>query len=90
MAGGLLAPNMITALSMSLYGMFLAIIIPPARHDKNVLYALLASFALSGLFAVVPFVSEWGSGVRTVVLTVVISAVAAWLKPINIEADESA
>lgn len=90
MAGGLLAPNMITALSMSLYGMFLAIIIPPARHDRNVLYALLASFALSGLFAVVPFVSEWGSGVRTVVLTVIISAVAAWLKPINIEADESA
>ncbi len=89
-AGSLLPPTMVVALSLSLYGMFLAIIIPPARHDKNVLYALLASFALSGACAVAPVVSEWGSGIRTVVLTVIISAVAAWLKPIEVRSDEPA
>jgi hypothetical protein len=76
---------MVTALSMSLYGMFLAIIIPPAHKDRNVLYALIASFVLSGLCAVAPVIGEWSSGMRTVMLTIVISAVAAWLKPIKTE-----
>lgn len=89
-AGSLLEPTMVTVLSMSLYGMFLAIIIPPARHDRNVLYALIASCLLSGLFAVAPVVGQWSSGMRTVVLTIVISAVAAWLKPIKTDADGAA
>jgi uncharacterized membrane protein YhiD involved in acid resistance len=72
---------------MSLYGMFLAIIIPPARQDRNVLYALVASFLLSGLCAVAPVIGQWSSGMRTVVLTIVISAAAAWLKPIKMEDD---
>ena len=41
MAGGLLPQSMVTALSMSLYGMFLAIIIPQARNDHHVLYAVI-------------------------------------------------
>jgi predicted branched-subunit amino acid permease len=87
MAGGLLPQSMVTALSMSLYGMFLAIIIPQARNDQHVLYAVMASFVLSGLFAVLPVVSQLSSGMRTVVLTILISAVAAWLKPIKVESD---
>ena len=83
MAGSLLPPTMVTALSMSLYGMFLAIIIPPARSDRNVLCALIASFVLSGLCALAPVIGAWSSGMRTVVLTIVISAIAAWLKPVN-------
>lgn len=89
-AGSLLPQPMVTALSMSLYGMFLAIIVPPARSDRNVLYALIASVVLSGLCAVTPVVSQWSSGMRTVVLTVVISAVAAWLKPIKTDEDGAA
>ena len=89
-AGSLLPQPMVTALSMSLYGMFLAIIIPPAHKDRNVLYALIASFVLSGLCAVAPVIGEWSSGMRTVVLTIVISAVAAWLKPIKTEDDGAA
>jgi predicted branched-subunit amino acid permease len=89
-AGSLLPQSMVMALSMSLYGMFLAIIIPPARQDRNVLYALICSCVLSGLCAVAPVVGQWSSGMRTVVLTIVISAGAAWLKPIKIDDDESA
>ena len=60
-----------------------AIIMPPARRDRNVLYALVTSFVLSGTCAVAPVVSTWSSGTRTIVLTIAISAVAAWLKPIK-------
>jgi len=90
MAGSLLPQPMVTALSMSLYGMFLAIIIPAAHKDRHVLYALMASFVLSGLCAMAPVVGQWSSGMRTVVLTILISSVAAWLKPIKTEADGTA
>ncbi|MBO5627311.1 MAG: AzlC family ABC transporter permease [Prevotella sp.] len=90
MAGSLLPQPMVTALSMSLYGMFLAIIIPPVHEDRNVLWALIASFVLSGLCAVAPVTGEWSSGMRTVVLTIIISAVAAWIKPINVADDGAA
>ncbi|MBO7589445.1 MAG: AzlC family ABC transporter permease [Bacteroidaceae bacterium] len=82
-AGSLLPQHIVTALSMSLYGMFIAVFIPPARRDRNVLFAVIASFVLSGLCAVAPVVSQWSSGMRTVVLTILISAVAAWLRPIR-------
>lgn len=90
MAGSLLPQQMVTALSMSLYGMFLAIIIPPVHEDRNVLWALIASFVLSGLCAVAPVTGEWSSGMRTVALTIIISAVAAWIKPIKVDDDGAA
>ena len=89
-AGGVLPGNIVSALSVALYGMFIAVIMTPARTDRNVLYALVASFVMSGLCAVAPVVSTWNSGTRTIVLTIIISAVVAWLKPIKTDADGKA
>ena len=85
LAGGMLPMTIVAALSVALYGMFLAIIMYPARKDHNILYAIIASFVLSGACSVLPVVSNWSSGTRTIVLTIVISAVAAWLKPIKLK-----
>ena len=82
-AGGMLPSHIVAALSVALYGMFIAVIMPPARDDRNVLYAVGASFVLSGLCAVAPVVGQWSSGTRTIVLTVLISSIAAWLKPVH-------
>ncbi len=84
-AGGMLPADIVAALSVALYGMFLAIIMPHAREDRYVLYAVTASFVMSGACSIAPVVSEWSGGTRTIVLTIVISAVAAWLKPIKTE-----
>ena len=65
--------------------MFIAVIMPPAHKDRYVLYAIIASFVLSGACTVAPVVCEWSSGTRTIVLTILISAVVAWLKPIEME-----
>lgn len=82
-AGGMLPINIVAALSVALYGMFIAVIMPPARDDRHILYAIVVSFLLSGACSVAPVVSSWSSGTRTIVLTIAISAVAAWLKPIE-------
>ena len=82
-AGGMLPTHIVSALSVALYGMFLAIIVPPARADRAVLYALIASFLLSGICTVAPVVSQWSSGTRTILLTLIISSVVAWLRPVK-------
>lgn len=82
-AGGALPVRLVSALSVALYGMFLAIIIPPAKKDKAVLIAVIASFALSFIFDIAPYIKEISSGIRTIILTILISAVAAILRPID-------
>jgi len=88
-AGQLLPTPIVMALSVSLYGMFLAIIVPPARRDRAVLWAIIVSFVLSGVCAIVPVVKELSAGTRTILLTIVISAVVAWLKPIADDEENS-
>ena len=84
-AGNILPANIVSALSVALYGMFIAIVIPPAKKDRAVLIAVIISFVASGLCAFMPYISQISSGMRTILLTIVISAVAALLKPINKE-----
>ena len=85
--GNILPSSVVSALSVSLYGMFLAIIIPNAKRDKIVLWLIIISFVLSFLASVVPIMATISEGTRTIILTVVISAVAALLFPIKDEGE---
>lgn len=80
-AGGTLPVNVVSALSVALYGMFIAIIIPPARKDSGVLVAVLVSFFMSWICSHIGFLSP---GMRTIVLTLAISAVMAICKPAGV------
>ena len=81
--GNLLPARVVSALSVALYGMFLAIIIPPARKNKVVAALVLLSFALSFACGRLPLVSSLSSGTRTIILTVALSAGAALLFPVK-------
>ena len=80
-AGNLLPARLTSALGVALYGMFLAVIIPPAKKDKIlaglVVFCFAASYALSRL----PIVSVIPEGTRILILTVVIASAAALLFP---------
>lgn len=82
-AGGTLPANIVSALSVALYGMFLAIIIPPSRKDANVLKAVAAGFATSWICSVLPPLSNCDPGMRTIIITILISAIIAWLAPVS-------
>lgn len=71
----------VSALSVALYGMFLAVIIPPARKDKIIGGAVVVSFALSWLAE--NFFPEISAGNRTIALTILIAGAAAILFPIK-------
>ncbi|MCM1082888.1 MAG: AzlC family ABC transporter permease [Clostridium sp.] len=81
--GSVLPANMISALSIALYGMFLAVIIPPARDNKIIALLVVLSMAASYLFSVAPALKGISSGMRVIILTVVISMTAAFLFPIE-------
>ncbi len=78
------------AMGIALYGMFIAIIVPPAREHSNVLFAVLAAVAASYAFAYLPVLKEISGGWSIIIITVVISALAAWLRPIEDEESVSA
>ncbi len=90
-AGNLLPARVVTALSASLFGMFLAVIMPAARDDRVVRVCVIASFAASYVASyLIPVTAAWSSGTRTIVLTVVISAIAALVRPVADEEVEHA
>ena len=84
-AGSVLPANIVTALSVALYGMFIAVIIPPSKRDKAVALSVFASFIISTIFTRWQFTAQISSGIRIVILTVAISAVAAIIKPVKDE-----
>ena len=88
-AGNLLPLRAVSALSVALYGMFLAIIIPPARKNRVVAVLVALSFALSFVCNYLPGVASLSDGTRTILLTVLISCGAAVLFPVPTQAEEA-
>ena len=86
-AGNLLPARAVSALSVALFGMFLAVIIPPARKNRIIALFVLVSFAASFAATYLPLISQLSGGTRTIILTVLISAIAAILFPVNEEED---
>ena len=86
--GSILPTLAVSALSVSLYGMFLACIIPEARKSLIVMGVVAVSFLLSFLSTVIPFIKDIPNGTMIIILTVVISAVAALLFPIKDEEEQ--
>ena len=81
--GNLLPDMIVSALSVALYGMFLAIIIPPAKKDRIVGVLVALSFAASYAASRLPGVKALSEGSRTIILTVIIAGAAALLFPVE-------
>ena len=89
-AGNLLPLRAVSALSVALYGMFLAIIIPPARKNKVIAALVTISMVSSYIFSRLPVISDISSGIRTIILTVAIAGIAAILFPVKEENEHAA
>ena len=83
--GNILSPALVSALSVALFGMFLAVVVPAAKKDRKVFLVVLISFAASCGARLLPYVRTMSAGNRTILLTVLISAGAAALFPVKDE-----
>ncbi|MBQ7015178.1 MAG: AzlC family ABC transporter permease [Clostridia bacterium] len=71
-----------SSMGIALYGMFIAIVIPPAKRQRNVMWTVIFAALLSFAFNYLPLLSKISSGWATIIITVSVSALAATLFPI--------
>ncbi|MBO5998250.1 MAG: AzlC family ABC transporter permease [Lachnospiraceae bacterium] len=83
LAGQILPDPVYNALSVALYGMFLAIIIPPAKKDRFLAVLIIVCMAASTAFSVLPVISGLSDGFKVTILTILFSAIAATLRPVD-------
>lgn len=87
-SGSILPERIISALSIALYAMFIAVIIPPAKGDRILAGIILFSIFMSFLFAYTPLISQISLGFKIIVLTILIAGTTAFLFPISGDKDE--
>ena len=90
MAGQLLPAFLRTAMGIAIYGMFLAIILPPARKEKPVRIVVLIAIAISLLFNYLPALEGVSGGFVVIICAVVAAAIGAVLFPVKDEEEVSA
>ena len=82
-SGSILPERVISALGVALYGMFIAIIIPPAKKNMVIRGIVLVSMLASLGFNYIPVLKDISSGFKIIILTVVIAGIAAALFPVK-------
>ena len=87
--GNVLPHFIVDALSVSLYGMFLAVIIPAARKTRAIALIVIISMAASLAMSEIPFLKDISSGFRIIILTVLIAGMAAVIRPVDEPEPES-
>lgn len=83
-AAGTLLPEFVrAALGIAIYGMFLAIILPPARKSTPVRFVVLAAATLSLCFHYIPGLNTVSPGFVIIICGVLAAALAAWRFPLD-------
>ncbi len=80
-AGQILPLSLCAALGLALYSMFIAIIVPPAKEDKGVLFAVLIASAMSCAMFYLPGLNKISTGFQVIICAVTASAVMAVVAP---------
>lgn len=87
--GNILPAKIVSALSVALFGMFIATIIPASKKDRRIMAAVVTAFICSYIAGAVPALSELSQGTRTIILTIGISALFALILPVPEGAEDS-
>ena len=85
-AGTLLPVFVRTALGIAIYGMFLAIVLPPARRSRQVCFVVLTAVILSLCFHYIPGLNTVSSGFVIIICGVLAAALGAWWFPMKEDA----
>lgn len=83
LSGNILPGRILSALGVALYGMFIAVIVPPSKANKIIAGVVLTSMAVSLIFTWIPLLNQISSGFRIIALTLLIAGAAAVLFPVK-------
>ena len=85
LAGSILPLSIRTALGVMLYGMFIAIVVPPAKKNRDIFVAVVLALIFSSLFSWTPGLKTVSPGLSIVICTVAAAALCAALFPVKEE-----
>ena len=88
LAGHILPQSLLSAFGIALYGMFIAIVIPPCRTSKAVATVVLSAIAMSCIFYYVPVLNSLTSGWSIIICGIASSLIGAVFFPIKPENSE--
>ena len=72
-SGSILPGRVLSALGVALYGMFIAVIVPPSKSSRIIAGVVLMSMAASLIFTWLPLLNQISSGFRIILLTLLIA-----------------
>lgn len=87
-SGSVLTPRIASALGVAIYGMFLAVIVPPARENRVLAWLVPLSMCASLLAAKLPLLAGLSAGTKIIALTALIAGAAAFFLPVGEKRDE--
>lgn len=85
-ANNILPTGVCAALGIAIYSMFMAIIVPPSRDDKGVLWTVMIASIMSCAFYYIPYLSKLSQGFSIIICGFVAAGVMAYIAPRDPEA----
>ncbi len=85
--GNILPDELMSALCIAIYGMFVAIIAPKAKKSLSLAIVVLTAIALSCIFFYTPVLKEISSGISISVCAILAALVGAFIFPVKEEAE---
>ena len=82
-AGNLLPVSVASALGIAIYGMFIAIVVPPAKEQKGVLLAVILAVSVSLILYYVPLFKVISPGFAIIISGVIAALFAALFAPVS-------
>ncbi len=86
--GSVLPDMVLNALCLAIYGMFLAIILPPARASRPVLAVVAVAAVLHCIFYYVPVLNQISTGLTISLCAVLAAVLGAILFPVKDDAED--
>ncbi len=85
LAGQVMPDSLRQAMGIMIYAMFIAIILPPMRQERGVLFAVLIAGVLACAVYYLPFLKWISAGFAIIICAVIAAAVTALLRPVDDE-----
>lgn len=81
--GAVLPESIQAALGIAIYGMFIAIVIPPAKKSRGILAVALCAAVLSCIIKYVPLFKGISGGTSVIICAVIAAGLGAFLFPVK-------
>ncbi|MGN0165005.1 MAG: AzlC family ABC transporter permease [Lachnospiraceae bacterium] len=86
--GNVLPDRLMSALSLAIYGMFVAIVVPEMKKSRAVVIVVIMALCVSSLFYYLPVLKGISTGLSVSICAIFVAAMGAWLFPVEEEKEE--